>query len=190
MPTNRSFPFFYSNHSFLPSASPQIESRASLYEPGKTVLRYGRSLASAPLTPSSREIIYGPASHSENSNGSDGSQETGDSGRYSSETSQEEMSNPSSSRSSRPESFGLDEAELKESFQVEDEDTPSPPLLSHSALDSTQPCCTLEGHAGVQRSSLAVDSWRLQARGLQLSKLNHIYLTSWRRLRGEKQLLQ
>lgn len=142
----------------LHPACPQIESRASLYEPGKTVLRYDQSLGSAPLPPSSREIIYGPASHSESSNGSDGSRETGDSGHYSSENSHEEMSNPSSSRSSRPESFGLDEAELKERFRVEDEDTPSPALLRHSAPDSTQPRYTLEGHAQAPCSSQAVDS--------------------------------
>lgn len=142
---------------FLFKFQSQIESRAILYEPGKTVLRYDRSLASVPLTPSSRKIIYGPSTHSENSNGSDGSQETGDSGRYSGETSHEEMSNPSSSRGSRPESFGLEEAELKGSFQVEDEEMPSPSILSHSAPDSTQPCCTLEGHVGAQRLSM-VDS--------------------------------
>ncbi|XP_075883466.1 protogenin B-like [Nelusetta ayraudi] len=146
------------NRDMMGPAGSDIESRASLYEPGKTVLRYDQSLGSAPLPPSSREIIYGPASHSESSNGSDGSRETGDSGHYSSENSHEEMSNPSSSRSSRPESFGLDEAELKERFRVEDEDTPSPALLRHSAPDSTQPRYTLEGHAQAPCSSQAVDS--------------------------------
>ncbi|KAK7891019.1 hypothetical protein WMY93_022982 [Mugilogobius chulae] len=81
------------------------ESRASLYEAGKTVLTYEDRLGAAPLPPSSREIIYGPL-HSESSHSSEGSQETGDSGHYSNEVSNEEMSNPSTSQSSRPASFG------------------------------------------------------------------------------------
>uniref|UniRef100_A0A3Q1BXV7 Protogenin n=1 Tax=Amphiprion ocellaris TaxID=80972 RepID=A0A3Q1BXV7_AMPOC len=84
-------------------------SSASLYEAGKTVLRYEERLGTAPLPPSSREIIYGPL-HSESSHTSEGSQETGDSGHYSNEESNEEMSNPSTSQSSRPESFGPDNA--------------------------------------------------------------------------------
>ncbi|CAI5665082.1 unnamed protein product [Oreochromis niloticus] len=102
----------------------KIENRASLYEAGKTVLRYEEHLGSAPLPPSSREIIYGPL-HSESSHTSEGSQETGDSGHYSNEESNEEMSSPSSSRSSRPESLGPDDSiavvELKQSFKVEKE---------------------------------------------------------------------
>uniref|UniRef100_A0A669DLJ3 Protogenin n=1 Tax=Oreochromis niloticus TaxID=8128 RepID=A0A669DLJ3_ORENI len=98
--------------------------RASLYEAGKTVLRYEEHLGSAPLPPSSREIIYGPL-HSESSHTSEGSQETGDSGHYSNEESNEEMSSPLSSRSSRPESLGPDDSiavvELKQSFKVEKE---------------------------------------------------------------------
>lgn len=169
-PTQSPLPFFIIFLRLLfPPASAQIESRASLYEPGKTILRYDQSLTSAPLPPSSREIIYGPASQSESSNGSDGSRETGDSGHYSSENSHGEMSNPSSSRSSRPESFGLDEAELRERFRVEDEDAPSPALFHHSAPDSTQLHCTLEGHCRAPRSSQAVDSWRLPAGGFLLS---------------------
>uniref|UniRef100_A0A3Q1F011 Protogenin homolog b (Gallus gallus) n=1 Tax=Acanthochromis polyacanthus TaxID=80966 RepID=A0A3Q1F011_9TELE len=101
-----------------------VETRASLYEAGKTVLRYEERLGGAPLPPSSREIIYGPL-HSESSHTSEGSQETGDSGHYSNEESNEEMSNPSTSQSSRPESFGPDNAttvnKLKESFKVENE---------------------------------------------------------------------
>lgn len=95
-----------------------------MYEAGKTVLRYEEHLGSAPLPPSSREIIYGPLG-SESSHTSEGSQETGDSGHYSNEESNEEMSSPSSSRSSRPESLGPDDSiavlELKQSFKVEKE---------------------------------------------------------------------
>uniref|UniRef100_A0A8D3DSF6 Protogenin B-like n=1 Tax=Scophthalmus maximus TaxID=52904 RepID=A0A8D3DSF6_SCOMX len=120
-------------------------SRASLYEAGKTVLRYDEHLG--PLPPSSREIIYGPF-HSESSHSSEGSQETGDSGHYSNEESNEEMSNPSTSQSSRPESFGPNDGtaviELKQSFEVEFEKTLSHPL-HHSALDASQLCCTSEG---------------------------------------------
>lgn len=105
-------------------ADSDIETRASLYEAGKTVLRYEEHLGSAPLPPSSREIIYGPL-RSESSQTSEGSQETGDSGHYSNEESNEEMSSPSSSRSSRPESLGPDDSiavlELKQSFKVEKE---------------------------------------------------------------------
>lgn len=104
-----------------------------MYEAGKTVLRYDEHLDSASLPPSSREIIYGPF-HSENSHGSEGSQETGDSGHYSTEDSNEEMSNPSTSQSSRPESFGPDAGtELKPSFQVENEKTPRLHLASSDA---------------------------------------------------------
>ncbi|KAM3869677.1 protogenin B-like [Diretmus argenteus] len=113
-----------------------VEDRACFYEAGKTVLRYEERLGSAPLQPSSREIIYGPF-HSESSGTSEGSQETGDSGHYSNEESNEEMSNPSTSRSSRHPSFGPDDvttdAELKLS-------TPSHPLR-HPAPDATQVCC-------------------------------------------------
>uniref|UniRef100_H3D866 Protogenin n=1 Tax=Tetraodon nigroviridis TaxID=99883 RepID=H3D866_TETNG len=72
------------------------ECRASLYEPGKTVLRYEKPLGSAPVPPSANEIF-----HSESSHASDGSQETSDSGHYSNEESNEEMSSPSSSQHSR-----------------------------------------------------------------------------------------
>uniref|UniRef100_A0A8D3C0G8 Protogenin B-like n=1 Tax=Scophthalmus maximus TaxID=52904 RepID=A0A8D3C0G8_SCOMX len=86
---------------------------------GKTVLRYDEHLG--PLPPSSREIIYGPF-HSESSHSSEGSQETGDSGHYSNEESNEEMSNPSTSQSSRPESFGPNDGtaviELKQALHT------------------------------------------------------------------------
>uniref|UniRef100_A0A667WVY4 Protogenin homolog b (Gallus gallus) n=1 Tax=Myripristis murdjan TaxID=586833 RepID=A0A667WVY4_9TELE len=99
-----------------------------LYESGKTVLRYEERLDAAPLAPSSRDIIYGPL-HMESSHTSEGSQETGDSGHYSNEESNEEMSNPSSSQSSRPQPFGPDGSapgsELKPSFEVENEETQS-----------------------------------------------------------------
>ncbi|KAM8892723.1 protogenin B [Spinachia spinachia] len=108
-------------------AESDAERRASLYEAGKTVLRYDEQLGSAPLPPSSREIIYGPY-HSESSQASGGSRGTGDSGNYSNE----ETSNPSTSRSSRPGSFGSDDgaaaAELKQSFEVEMEETLRRPL--------------------------------------------------------------
>uniref|UniRef100_A0A672IBS0 Protogenin homolog b (Gallus gallus) n=1 Tax=Salarias fasciatus TaxID=181472 RepID=A0A672IBS0_SALFA len=97
-----------------------VETRASLYEAGKTVLRYEERPGSAPLPPSSREIIYGPL-HSESSHTSEGSQATGDSGHYSNEESNGEMSSPSTHQSSRPESFGSDDA-TKPSYQVDDEE--------------------------------------------------------------------
>ncbi|TNN87080.1 Protogenin B [Liparis tanakae] len=122
------------------------ERRASLYEAGKTVLRYEEQLGSPPLPPSSREIIYGPY-RSESSHTSEGSQETGDSGHYSNEESNEEMSNPSTSRSSRPESFGSVDgpaaAELKQSFEVETEEMLSHPL-HRSGPDATHFCCISE----------------------------------------------
>uniref|UniRef100_A0A3P9PJB6 Protogenin homolog b (Gallus gallus) n=1 Tax=Poecilia reticulata TaxID=8081 RepID=A0A3P9PJB6_POERE len=65
---------------------PKAETRACLYETGKTVLRYDDRLGSAPLPASSREMIYGPL-HPESSQSSEGSQETGDSGHYSNEES-------------------------------------------------------------------------------------------------------
>lgn len=104
----------------------QEECRASLYEPGKTVLRYEKRLGSAPVPPSS--IIHVPYL-SESSHTSEGSQETADSGHYSNEESNEEMSNPSASQRSRPQSFGPDDtgAELKRSFAVENEEIPSQP---------------------------------------------------------------
>uniref|UniRef100_A0A3Q0S928 Protogenin homolog b (Gallus gallus) n=1 Tax=Amphilophus citrinellus TaxID=61819 RepID=A0A3Q0S928_AMPCI len=104
--------------------NPSDSDVTSLYEAGKTVLRYEDHPGSAPLPPSSREIIYGPLC-SESSHTSEGSQETGDSGHYSNEESNEEMSSPSSSQSSRPESFGPDDrttvVELKHCFEVEKE---------------------------------------------------------------------
>lgn len=125
-----------------------------MYETGKTVLRYDEHLGSAPLPPSSREIIYGPL-HSESSHTSEGSQETGDSGHYSNEESNEEMSNPSSSRSSRPESFGPDDdktaTEQKQSFKVENEDMSSPPAL-HSAPDASRLC---RSHPSLHKSQAA-----------------------------------
>ncbi|XP_051236606.1 protogenin B-like isoform X2 [Dicentrarchus labrax] len=141
-------------------AESDIERRASLYEAGKTVLRYEERSGSAPLPPSSREIIYGPY-HSESSHTSEGSQETGDSGHYSNEESNEEMSNPSTSQSSRPESFGPDDittvAELKQSFEVENEEMLSRPL-HHSAPDATRLCCTSEGSHPALHTSQAVGS--------------------------------
>eukprot|EP00064_Thunnus_orientalis_P014837 superscaffoldBa00002641_g14884 len=135
-----------------------VERRASLYEAGKTVLRYEEHLGSAPLPPSSREIIYGPL-HSESSHTSEGSQETGDSGHYSNEESNEEMSNPSTSQSSRPESFGPDDstavAELKQSFEMENEEHL---CLHHSAPDATRLCCTSDDSHPPQHSSQAVGS--------------------------------
>ncbi|XP_029289653.1 protogenin B-like [Cottoperca gobio] len=142
-----------------PSES-DAERRASLYEAGKTVLSYEEHLGSAALQPSSREIIYGPY-HSESSHTSEGSQETGDSGHYSNEESNEEMSNPSTSQSSRPESFGPDDvttvAELKQSFEVENEERLSHPL-HHSAPNATRLCCTSEGSHPALHSSRDVDS--------------------------------
>ncbi|XP_060933219.1 protogenin B-like [Limanda limanda] len=140
-------------------AESDAENRASLYEAGKTVLRYDGDLASGPLSPSSREIIYGPF-HTESSHTSEGSQETGDSGHYSNEESNEEMSNPSTSQSSRPESFGPNDedavTELTQSFQVENEKKLSP--LHHSAPGTSQLCCTLEGSHVVLHASQAVGS--------------------------------
>ncbi|XP_061825262.2 protogenin B-like [Nerophis lumbriciformis] len=120
-----------------------VEGRVSLYESGKTVLRYVEHQGSAPLPPSSREIIFGPF-HAESSQGSDGSQETGDSGHYSSEESNEEMSNASTNQSSRPESIGqCNGAELKPSFQVENEQIRGSFHLP--APDSARPCCASGG---------------------------------------------
>ncbi|XP_022611930.1 protogenin B-like [Seriola dumerili] len=137
-----------------------VERRASLYETGKTVLRYDENLSSAPLPPSSREIIYGPL-HSESSHTSEGSQETGDSGHYSNEESNEEMSNPSSSQGSRPESFGEDDgttvAEMKQSFEVENEEMLSHPA-HHSAPDASRLCYTLEGSHPALHTSQAAGS--------------------------------
>ncbi|XP_055011676.1 protogenin B [Boleophthalmus pectinirostris] len=135
------------------------ESRASLYEAGKTVLTYEDRLGAAPLPPSSREIIYGPL-HSESSHSSEGSQETGDSGHYSNEASSEEMSNPSTSQSSRPESFGPEDnaptvSKLKQSFEVENEE-----MIGchkhHSTSDA--PHCDAEEPHPTQHLSQAVDS--------------------------------
>jgi len=142
------------------SRSHQAERRASLYEAGKTVLRYEEQLGSPPLPPSSREIIYEPY-RSESSHTSEGSQETGDSGHYSNEESNEEMSNPSTSRSSRPESFGSVDgptaAELKQSFEVEKEEMLSRPL-HHSGPDATHFCCTSECAHPALHTSQAVAS--------------------------------
>ncbi|XP_034391302.1 protogenin B-like [Cyclopterus lumpus] len=135
-------------------AESDAERRASLYEAGKTVLRYEEQLGSAPLPPSSREIIYGPY-RSKSSHTSEGSQETGDSGHYSNE----EMSNPSTSRSSRPESFGSVDgptaAELKQSFEVENEEMLS---LHHSAPDASHFCCISEYAHPALHTSQAVAS--------------------------------
>lgn len=131
-----------------------------MYEAGKTVLRYDERLGSAPLPPSSREIIYGPL-HSESSQSSEGSQETGDSGHYSNEESNEEMSNPSTSQSSRPESFGLADnaavVELKQSFEVENEEMQRCPL-HHSAPDAARHCCISEGSLPALHTSQAAGS--------------------------------
>ncbi|XP_015256013.1 PREDICTED: protogenin-like [Cyprinodon variegatus] len=81
------------------SAASEAETRVCLYEKGRTVLRYDERLGSAPLAPSSREIIYGPL-HSESSQSSEGSQETGDSGHFSNEESNEEFSNSSTCQTS------------------------------------------------------------------------------------------
>ncbi|XP_061630707.1 protogenin B-like [Phyllopteryx taeniolatus] len=122
-----------------------VEGRVRLYETGKTVLRYEEHLGSAPLPPSSREIIFGPF-HVESSQSSEASQETGDSGRYSNEESNEEMSNPSTSQSSRPESFRPPNdaavTEPKLSFQVENEKRVCYHLSGHNAA---RPCCTSDG---------------------------------------------
>ncbi|XP_069018792.1 protogenin B-like [Embiotoca jacksoni] len=136
------------------------ETRASLYEAGKTVLRYEERPGSAPLPPSSREIIYGPL-HSESSHTSEGSQETGDSGHYSNEESNEEMSNPLTSQSSRPESFGPDNdtpvAELKQSFKVENEEILSHPF-HQSAPNASWLCSTSEDSPPTLHTSLAASS--------------------------------
>ncbi|KAF7656337.1 hypothetical protein LDENG_00042810 [Lucifuga dentata] len=137
-----------------------VEKRARLYEARKTVLRYEEHLASAALPPSSREIIYGPL-HAESSHTSEGSQETGDSGNYSNEESNEEMSNPSTAQSSRPESFGLDDGtivtELKQCFEVENEEMPNH-CFHNSAPSAPHLCCTSEGSHPAQHSFQAVGS--------------------------------
>ncbi|XP_041852653.1 protogenin B-like isoform X2 [Melanotaenia boesemani] len=121
-----------------------IEASARFYETGKTVLRYDEHLGSAPLSPLSREIIYGPF-HSESSHTSEGSQETGDSGHYSNEESNEEASNSSSNQSPRTESLGSDKStaitELKQPFKVENDEMPSH-TFHHSATDASWPCNT------------------------------------------------
>ncbi|KAM9376050.1 protogenin B-like [Pholidichthys leucotaenia] len=136
------------NRDTTDAANSDAETRASLYEAGKTVLRYEDHPGSAPLPPSSREIIYGPL-HSESFHTSEGSQETGDSGHYSSEQSNEEMSSPSTSQSSRPESFGSDDStsdgKLKQFLKMEKEEmlshNSSPDSSSHPALHSSQTAC-------------------------------------------------
>lgn len=122
----------------------QDECRASLYQPGKTVLRYEKRLGSAAAPSSAIEITYGPL-HSESSHTSDGSQETADSGHFSSEESNEEMSNPSTSQPSRPQSFGRDgiNAGLKQSFTVENGEIGSQPSQP-SAPDAPRSCCSTE----------------------------------------------
>lgn len=128
-----------------------------MYEAGKTVLKYEEHSGSAPLPPLSREIIFGPL-HSESSHTSEGSQETGDSGHYSNEESNEEMSNPSTTQSSRPESFGSDDgsavAGLKECFEVENQEMQSHPLC-HSALTSSQLRASEHSHPGLHTSQAA-----------------------------------
>ncbi|XP_075998541.1 protogenin B-like [Genypterus blacodes] len=137
-----------------------IERRASLYEAGRTVLRYEEHLGSAPLPPSSREIIYGPQ-HGESSHTSEGSQETGDSGNYSNEESNEEMSNPSTTQSSRPASLGLDDGltviELKQCFQMENEKMANR-CFHNSASDATGLCCGPEGSHQAPHMCQAVGS--------------------------------
>ncbi|KAK5619469.1 hypothetical protein CRENBAI_013854 [Crenichthys baileyi] len=112
------------------------ETRACLYETGKTVLRYDEHLGSAPLPASSREIIYGPL-HLESSHSSEGSQETGDSGHYSNEESNEEMSNSStcqSSRTARLESENVTAGpNLKQAVKLEAEGMP----FHHSAPEAS-----------------------------------------------------
>ncbi|XP_029010014.1 protogenin B [Betta splendens] len=124
------------------SAESDVERRASLYEAGKTVLRYDEHLGAAPLPPSSREIIYGPL-HLESSHTSEGSQETGDSGHYSNEDSNKEMSSTSTTPSSRPESFGSDDGAtvtgVKPFFGVENEEMLSHPLGHCSTLECSHP---------------------------------------------------
>ncbi|XP_037539502.1 protogenin B [Nematolebias whitei] len=104
--------------------STDAETKASLYEAGKTVLRYDERLGSAPLPLSSQEMLFGPL-HSKKPHTDEGSQETGDSGHYSNEESNEEMSNPPTTHSSITGSSGSDSgpagAELKHSFKVETE---------------------------------------------------------------------
>ncbi|XP_027884667.1 protogenin B-like [Xiphophorus couchianus] len=104
------------------------ETRACLYETGKTVLRYDDRLGSAPLPASSREMIYGPL-HPESSQSSEGSQETGDSGHYSNEESNEEPSNSSACQSSRTTRVESDHSaagpNLKQSVKLEPEGMPS-----------------------------------------------------------------
>lgn len=141
----------------------QDECRASLYQPGKTVLRYEKHFGSAPVPSSSKEIVYGPF-HSESSHGSDGSQETADSGHYSNEESNEEMSNPSTGQHSRPQSFGLDDlkAELKPSFTVENEEVRSQ-TCHRSAPDLPRSCCIVESVHPAPNTPEGADSWRRSA---------------------------
>lgn len=122
------------------------------------VLKYEEHLGSAPPPPSSRDIIYGPL-HSESSHSSEGSQETGDSGHYSNEVSNEEISNPSTTQSSRPVSFGPEDVphvtELKHSFEVENEEMLKHPI-HHS--DAPQLHCSSEASRPDQHLSQAVCS--------------------------------
>lgn len=164
----------------------KAERNASFYERGKTILRYDENLGSAPLAPSSREIIYGPM-HSESSQSSEGSQETGDSGHYSSEDSNEEMSNPSTSRSSRPESIGSNDgiavSELKQSLEVENEKMLSR-ALHYSAPGDSLLCCTLEGSHPDLHTSQAASSWPSQANVCSSAArttpfLSRLILSSW-----------
>ncbi|XP_061577698.1 protogenin B-like [Cololabis saira] len=117
-----------------------LERRASLYETGKTVLRYDEHLGSAPLSPSSQEIIYGPL-HVAGSRASEGSQETGDSGHYSNEDSNEDMSSTSTNHSSRTESLGSDSGteDPKQSCKVENEELQSR-RFHRSANDASWLC--------------------------------------------------
>ncbi|KAM4572442.1 LOW QUALITY PROTEIN: protogenin B-like [Odontesthes bonariensis] len=147
------------NREILNPPEIDAETRASLYETGKTVLRYDEHLGSAPLPPSSREIIFGPL-HSESSHTSEGSQETGDSGHYSNEESNEEGSNPSTSQSSGAKSLGSNGgttiAELKQSCRVKNEEMLSHPH-HHSAPDASRLCGNSEdAHPALYASQAAI----------------------------------
>ncbi|XP_017560484.2 protogenin A [Pygocentrus nattereri] len=84
---------------------------SSMYQPGTTLLRYSDESpgASSLQQPSSLHALLGPqGGDTEGSHSSEGSHETGDSGRYSHD--ETEMTNLSSSASSRPASLSKEES--------------------------------------------------------------------------------
>ncbi|KAL7879208.1 hypothetical protein AOLI_G00101820 [Acnodon oligacanthus] len=89
----------------------KVPGGSSMYQPGTTLLRYSDESpeASSPQQPSSLHALLGPqGGDTEGSHSSEGSHETGDSGRYSHD--ETEMTNLSSSASSRPTSLSKEES--------------------------------------------------------------------------------